>query len=79
MDDQKSNELPVNFDTEIKGDGTSDGTFFMLIMDTVSDRVGEKISNSIDSDAGSTAWKSNGLIKQYNSSSTTLVHCLSRV
>ncbi len=64
---------------DVDGDGTSDGTFFMLIMDTVGDTVGEKISNSIDSDAGSTTWKSNGLIKQYNSNSTTLVHCLSRV
>ncbi len=65
---------------DIDGDGNTDGRFLVYRIDSVSDKIAEKISAVFDGDSGSNNWKTVGRVKRYKGTSTSiLVVCLARI
>ncbi|MEM9604481.1 MAG: prepilin-type N-terminal cleavage/methylation domain-containing protein [Pseudomonadota bacterium] len=65
---------------DVDGDGTSDGQFLVYRADGITDKIAEKISGVLDSDAGTANWKTQGRVKRYNGTHTSILAvCLARV
>ncbi len=75
----------TNYNCDLDGDGTRDGSFLVYRADNISDSIAQKISNIIDGDGdiatGNNGWQAAGRVKRYGSNSDhahILLYCVTQ-